>query len=97
VEEKRMNKEKEAEARGVDSVTDFHEEKEADAAKAQENLASLNKSAAENESVAVVLQPDDVAALEQECELSKEAAESLLRRNGGSLPAALAAFIHGEN
>lgn len=93
-----MNKEKEAEARGVDSVTDFHEEKEADASKAQANLESLNKKAAETEAAtAVVLQADDIASLEQECDLTKETAESLLRRHGGNLSAALAAFIHGEN
>jgi len=91
-----MSKEKEAEARGVDSVTDFHEEKEADAALAQENLASLNK-AKGTEETSIVILPDDVALLEAECELTKEAAEALLRRHSGSISAALTAFIKGDN
>lgn len=88
------NKEQEKEAKGVDSVTDYVEERED--SKLQEGLSSL---AASNQNVAsiaaVQISQADIQLVCEELELSREMADALLRKNGGVVKDALLSYVRG--
>ena len=85
-------KEQDKEAKGVDSVTDFYEEKEIDHSKIDlSNFATEVK-----ETNAVQISENDVNYLADELEISKEVAISMLRKNGGSVQKSITSFIHGN-
>jgi len=47
-------------------------------------------------SSAIVVKEEDVKLIIDECEISREAAESLLKMNSGDLSLALVSFARGE-
>lgn len=49
-----------------------------------------------NRLVAITISPADLAAFSEECEVSKEQAETFLRKHGGDMKAALTAYITGH-
>ena len=83
------------ETRAADAVTDYHEEKEADATKAQAALdaVSSSSSASVKELFKGNLTPEDVSLIMDECDLTKEMATQLLQEHEGSTILALKAFI----
>ena len=85
-------KEQDKEAKGVDSVTDFYEEKEIDQSKIDlSNFANEFK-----ETDIIQISDQDVNSLVEELEISKEIAVTMLRKNGGSIQKSILSFIHGD-
>lgn len=84
-------------AQGVDSVTDFVQEKgAADTGKLQAAIGSIGAVKGAAVAAAVVLNESEVKVLMDECEITKEAAEQLLRKNGNELRTAMLAFARGQ-
>eukprot|EP01040_Poterioochromonas_malhamensis_P018215 gene18215-21209_t len=81
-----LDNEKARAVKGVNSVTDFVQEKEAtDVSKAVSALETL-KDVVSNETVEnITLKEEDVKLLVDECEITKEQAENLLRSQKGNL------------
>eukprot|EP01038_Epipyxis_sp_PR26KG_P005942 gene5942-8190_t len=95
-----QNKEKLREAKGVDSVTDYVPEVETtDSEKALAAAAAVDvmNNAKATESAVITILEDDIKLIVDECEVTKEAAEALLRANGGILKSALISFVRGKN
>jgi len=96
----KLSKEKERESKGVSAVTDFVQENEGDMDKAQAALEAMAISAAAAEAAAALftgtLAPEDLTLISEECELTKEAAEQLLRKNNGEVEKALRYFINNQ-
>ena len=88
-----MDKEKQREAAGVDSVTDYVEEKEASGTKAQESLSQLSNTV-EAQHV-LILTKESVDLLMGECELTRQQAEKLLTKHQNSLNDAITDYIRG--
>jgi hypothetical protein len=88
-----MDKEKQREAAGVDSVTDYVEEKEAGGSKAQESLSQLS-STFETQNV-LILTKEYVDSLVEECDLSRQQAEKLLTKHQNNLNDAITDYIRG--
>ena len=81
------------------STTDSRVEKEHDAQKLASSLSTLGNSesaAVDAAAKALSIAPADIQAVAEECELSKEQSEALLRKNGGDLKAALRSYIRGS-
>jgi hypothetical protein len=88
-------------------ITAYYNEKESDMAVASRAVKSLSYKKEEEEKKkdgddgdskdekesALELKPEDVAILVDECEMSKEVAEALLKKNEGSVDAALREFL----
>mmetsp|Transcript_11103 Transcript_11103/g.11964 ORF Transcript_11103/g.11964 Transcript_11103/m.11964 type:complete len:123 (-) Transcript_11103:150-518(-) len=92
-----LDNEKARAAKGVNSVTDFVQEKEAtDVSKAVSALETL-KDVVSNETVEnITLKEEDVKLLVDECEITKEQAENLLRSQKGNLTEALRYYLQGN-
>mmetsp|Transcript_9697 Transcript_9697/g.16835 ORF Transcript_9697/g.16835 Transcript_9697/m.16835 type:complete len:112 (-) Transcript_9697:398-733(-) len=89
-------------AKDLERVTDYAEEKELDTAKVSKAMSELQKAhqaeqeaqaAKERELAAVVISKDDVELLERELEITKLEAERLLREHKGNAVSAIRAFI----
>jgi len=81
------------------STTDSRVEKEHDAQKLASSLSTLGNSesaAVDAAAKALTIASTDIQAVAEECEVSKEQAEALLRKNGGDLKATLRSFIRGS-
>eukprot|EP00658_Telonema_sp_P-2_P005445 TRINITY_DN1202_c0_g1_i2.p2 TRINITY_DN1202_c0_g1~~TRINITY_DN1202_c0_g1_i2.p2 ORF type:complete len:128 (-),score=61.12 TRINITY_DN1202_c0_g1_i2:284-667(-) len=87
----------------LDRVTDHHEEKELDASKVSEGLASLEAEdqaaqAAQRERARelakVVVADDDIELVAGEMDISKHAAEQALRENQGDAKKTLSFLVH---
>lgn len=80
-------------------MTDYVEEKnttdESKAKNALESLAAKTELKVEG-TATVTVNPDDVKTLVEELEISKDAAERLLRKNNGNLMEALEYFVLGN-
>ena len=89
------NKEHLKEAQGVNSVTDYVEDKEVvDASKAQNSVSSLTVASTTAGSPAIIRNSqEDIIALVDELEVTKDVADSMLRKNGGSLKRTLQSFV----
>ena len=88
-----LNKEQEKAAKGVDSVTDYYEDREGlDSSKI--DLSSFTSTKEQTSIVSIIIKDEDVNILVDELEISKGEAESLLRRSEGILEKALNKFIH---
>lgn len=94
----------EAEAKQLDSVTDFVKESELDASKAQEAMTALSAAKQEDDAdaaalAAVAISKEDVALLVSELEVTDEVAERVLREvaaetgEGNMLEAALRKLV----
>lgn len=81
------------------SATDRCVEREYDSQQLANSLSTLTSSASNTQEAAakaaIVLSQTDLQAVTEECELTKEQAESLLRKYNGDLKAALQAYIKG--
>mmetsp|Transcript_15718 Transcript_15718/g.15855 ORF Transcript_15718/g.15855 Transcript_15718/m.15855 type:complete len:94 (-) Transcript_15718:245-526(-) len=86
------------EAKGVDSVTDYVEEREdVDVGKATQGLSSLAAANASDASAPTIrISQEDITVLTEEIEVTKDVAERMLQAYGGSLKAALTAYVTGE-
>ena len=97
VETEVADKEQQKAAKGVDSVTDYVEEKAhaGDAAKAQSAISALSSSSATVAAdSSLVIKDEDWKLLVDECDLTREQAEALLRKNNCDIQKAMIAFIH---
>eukprot|EP01036_Dinobryon_divergens_P047277 gene47277-63360_t len=88
---------REQEAKGVDSVTDYVEEKEdVDMSKATQGLSSLVAANNPDESVSAIrISQEDISVLTDELDITKDMAERMLQTHGGNLKAALSAYVNG--
>lgn len=94
-------------ARDAQKITAYYNEKESDMAVATRAVKSLSykkeeekkkkeeeeEGKDEKEAAGPELKPEDVAILVDECEMAKEVAEALLKKNEGSVDAALREFL----
>jgi HYPK UBA domain len=88
------NKELDKAAKGVDSVTDYHEDREGvDTSKIDLSTFAVTKE--QSNIMSVVIREEDVATLVNELEITKGEAETMLRRNLGNIEKALMTFIRG--
>ena len=89
----------EEESKNKEYNTDYNAEAEGDLNKAQAALTLLSSAEASATSKASefagVLSPQDVAVVMEECDLTKEMAERLLRKNNGVLKDSLTSYIRG--
>ncbi len=88
-------------------MTDYVEEKAnaADALRTQAALSSLSASSSSSATTTyqgtdsapapVVIKEEDWKLLVEECEITKDVAESWLKANGGDITKTLQAYIHG--
>ncbi len=90
-----VSKAKQQEQKGVGSVTDFVAEVEGtgDKASASDIVKLLSSRAQKNAAVEITVDDKDVCVLVNECDITKNAAETLLRAHGGVLKDALIAFL----
>ena len=81
------------------SGTDSRVEREYDSQDLANSLSALGSGSSSQEAAArkaaIVVSPTDLQAVTEECELTKEQAESLLRKYNGDLKTALQAYIEG--
>ena len=87
------------EERETAAVTDFHQEVEGDLGAAQAALDSVAAASAATSTKALftgTLAPEDVALVQDECDLTKEMATQLLNENDGKPALALKAFISAQ-
>ncbi len=89
-----VTKDKEKEAKGVDSVTDYVEDREDNVlGSALNSLAQTKDSTSSSD---VQISQADLLLVVGELEVTKEKAESMLRRHGGSSATVLRLFISGQ-
>eukprot|EP01031_Cornospumella_fuschlensis_P039141 gene39141-47620_t len=93
-----VSAEKRREAKGVDSVTDYVQEKSAaDEGKLQSALGAITSvNDVSSSSTAAVIKEEDVKSLVEDCEISREQAEALLRKHEGNVRAAMTHFATGQ-
>eukprot|EP01036_Dinobryon_divergens_P024182 gene24183-32609_t len=92
-----VSKEKQKEAKGVDSVSDYVDEKETSTDVAAVSMALGNFESSMQKKVQTVnLREEDIKMITDECEISKDAAEALLRNYNGNIEEALRAYISGQ-
>ena len=91
--EDQKSKDQEKAAKGVDSVTDYYEDREGlDSSKI--DLSKFTTSKEQSAVYSVTIKDSDVNILVEELEISKGEAEYMLRRNEGDLEKAIHSFIH---
>lgn len=89
-----VSKDADKAAKGVDSVTDYHEDREGvDTSKL--DLSSFTVTKEQQTIISVVIKDEDVTVLVNELEITKGEAETMLRRNLGSIEKTLTSFIRG--
>ena len=92
--EQQMGREADKADKAVDSVTDYYEERDGiDSSKI--DLSSFSQSKEQTTLASVLIRDQDVAVIVDELEVSKAEAESMLRRNAGSVERTLTSFIRG--
>jgi len=80
--------------KATESITNYHMEKEIDAAKAAAAVAQLGSSKKKAEDdFSGEIKGTDVAIIVDECDLPKDTAEKLLKKAGGDLKTALESFL----
>ena len=94
---KRVNKDAEKAKKAASTITDFHREKEGDLKKAAAAISTLDSSTVKEELFGGDIKDEDLNTIKDECELTKELAERLLRKNGGDLKKALLAYVRSDN
>jgi NACalpha-BTF3-like transcription factor len=91
---------KKEEAKQLDSVTDYIQERELDASKAQEAMSALSTTHADSESAdaasQVAVSKEDVALIMTELEVSQDVAEKALRGASGLVLEALRHLVTQE-
>ena len=93
-----MAKESAKAANQLETVTDFHEDAALDAQKSTSALEALSVAQAQEQQdedldMSITISPEDLTTIMDQLEVDKEEAEKALRRNGGSVVAALRAII----
>ena len=94
---KRVNKDAEKAKKAADTITDFVREKEGDLKKAAAAISTLVDSTTSKKKDELMfegnIRDDDVLVIKDECDLSKELAERLLRKNEGDVKKAMLAYL----